>query len=66
MWWKRFLFVALLHREKVWKGVARLHTAEITCSIDGELLNQPPLRLLRQAGNIAQRVLKEIIYANEK
>ncbi|MBR5964290.1 MAG: hypothetical protein IK000_09125 [Bacteroidaceae bacterium] len=24
------------------------------------------VRLVRQAGNIAQRVLKEIIYANEK
>ena len=34
--------------------------------IDEEQLSQLPMRLVRQAGNIAQRVLKEIIYANEK
>ena len=35
-------------------------------SIDEDQLSQLPMRLVRQAGNIAERVLKEIIYANEK
>ena len=29
-------------------------------------LAQLPMRLVRQAGNIAQKVFKEVIYANEK
>ena len=33
-------------------------------SMDEDQLAQLPMRLVRQAGNIAQKVLKEVIYAN--
>ncbi|MBO4444848.1 MAG: hypothetical protein J5814_08820 [Bacteroidaceae bacterium] len=35
-------------------------------SMDEDQLSQLPMKLVRQADNIAQKVLKEVIYANEK